>query len=69
VPIKGNLDKIEFDGKNVTVVDYKTGRVRNAKDELQHPTNDDNPMAATTGARPYFTRSWLITTVPTIGKW
>jgi len=25
VPIKGKLDKIEFDGKNCTVVDYKTG--------------------------------------------
>ena len=40
VPIKGNLDKIEFDGKRVTVVDYKTGRVRNAKDKLLPPTND-----------------------------
>ena len=26
VPIKGNLDKIEFEGKNVTIVDYKTGK-------------------------------------------
>ena len=26
VPIKGNLDKIEFHGKQVTVVDYKTGK-------------------------------------------
>jgi DNA helicase-2/ATP-dependent DNA helicase PcrA len=43
VPIKGNLDKIEFDGKNVTVVDYKTGRVRNAKDKLQRPTDDEQP--------------------------
>ncbi len=25
VPIKGKLDKLEFDGKSVTVVDYKTG--------------------------------------------
>jgi ATP-dependent DNA helicase UvrD/PcrA len=40
VPIKGNLDKMEFDGKNVTVVDYKTGRVRNAKDKLLRPTFD-----------------------------
>ncbi|MDB5285064.1 MAG: helicase UvrD [Mucilaginibacter sp.] len=40
VPIKGNLDKIEFDGKQVTVVDYKTGRVRNAKDKLMRPTNE-----------------------------
>ncbi|RFZ81338.1 ATP-dependent helicase [Mucilaginibacter terrenus] len=41
VPIKGNLDKMEFDGKDVTVVDYKTGRVRNAKDKLLRPTNDN----------------------------
>lgn len=40
VPIKGNLDKIEFEGKNVTVVDYKTGKYKNAKDKLLHPTND-----------------------------
>ena len=38
VPIKGNLDKMEFDGKNVTVVDYKTGKVKNAKDKLLPPT-------------------------------
>jgi len=25
VPLKGKLDKLEFDGKNVNVVDYKTG--------------------------------------------
>ncbi len=41
VPIKGNLDKIEFDGKQVTVVDYKTGRVRNAKPKLERPTNEE----------------------------
>ncbi|MBK0379586.1 ATP-dependent DNA helicase [Mucilaginibacter segetis] len=40
VPIKGNLDKIEFNGKQVTVVDYKTGRVRNAKTKLLRPTEE-----------------------------
>jgi DNA helicase-2/ATP-dependent DNA helicase PcrA len=40
VPIKGNLDKMEFDGKNVTVVDYKTGKLKNAKDKLLRPTFD-----------------------------
>ena len=25
VPLKGKLDKLEFDGKSVNVVDYKTG--------------------------------------------
>ncbi|WP_184546847.1 ATP-dependent helicase [Mucilaginibacter sp. FT3.2] len=40
VPIKGNLDKMEFDGKQVTVVDYKTGKLKNAKDKLLRPTFD-----------------------------
>jgi DNA helicase-2/ATP-dependent DNA helicase PcrA len=42
VPIKGNLDKIEFNGKQVTVVDYKTGKLKNAKDKLKRP-DSDNP--------------------------
>lgn len=41
VPIKGNLDKMEFDGKHVTVVDYKTGKLKNAKDKLLRPTMDN----------------------------
>lgn len=40
VPVKGSLDKVEFAGKQVTVVDYKTGKVKYAKDKLQRPTND-----------------------------
>lgn len=40
VPIKGNLDKIEFTGKQVTVVDYKTGKLKYAKDKLLRPTDD-----------------------------
>ncbi|MDB4924344.1 ATP-dependent DNA helicase [Mucilaginibacter sp.] len=40
VPIKGNLDKIEFEGKQATIVDYKTGKLKNAKDKLVGPTND-----------------------------
>ncbi|HTI59565.1 ATP-dependent DNA helicase [Mucilaginibacter sp.] len=39
VPVKGNLDKVEFTGKQVTVVDYKTGKYRNAKDKLSGPSN------------------------------
>jgi DNA helicase-2/ATP-dependent DNA helicase PcrA len=42
VPIKGNLDKIEFEGKNVTVVDYKTGKWLRAKDKLKPGTGDDD---------------------------
>lgn len=42
VPIKGNLDKIEFSGRQVTVVDYKTGKLKNAKDKLMRP-DANNP--------------------------
>jgi len=41
VPINGKLDKLEFDGKKVNVVDYKTGRYDNAKKKLV-PPNDSN---------------------------
>jgi DNA helicase-2/ATP-dependent DNA helicase PcrA len=41
VPIKGNLDKIEFEGKLATIVDYKTGKLKNAKAKLLGPTNDE----------------------------
>jgi DNA helicase-2/ATP-dependent DNA helicase PcrA len=37
VPLKGKLDKLEFDGKLVNVVDYKTGDIEKAKDKLQPP--------------------------------
>jgi len=37
IPIRGAMDKLEFDGKNVNVVDYKTGDVEKAKDKLKGP--------------------------------
>jgi len=40
VPIKGNLDKVEFNGKLVNVVDYKTGKYARAREKLLRPTND-----------------------------
>jgi DNA helicase-2/ATP-dependent DNA helicase PcrA len=40
VPVKGNLDKVEFNGKMVTVVDYKTGNFKYAKEKLLKPTNE-----------------------------
>lgn len=43
VPLKGKLDKLEFDGNIVTVVDYKTGKVETAKDKLS-PPNDKQPL-------------------------
>lgn len=41
VPVKGKLDKLEFDGKQVTVVDYKTGNPDKAKDKLKPPSAKD----------------------------
>lgn len=43
VPLKGKLDKLEFDGKNVNVVDYKTGDPEKAKEKLM-PPNEKNPL-------------------------
>jgi len=42
IPINGKLDKLEFDGKQVNVVDYKTGKYANAKKKLVTP-NDKEP--------------------------
>ncbi len=41
VPLKGKLDKLEFDGKRVNVVDYKTGDPEKAKKKLQPPSEKD----------------------------
>ena len=43
VPLKGKLDKIEFEGKQVNVVDYKTGDIDKAKDKLKPPSTK-NPV-------------------------
>ena len=41
VPIKGKLDKLEFDGKSVNVVDYKTGDPDKAISKLKGPSEKD----------------------------
>lgn len=41
VPLKGKLDKLEFNGKEVNVVDYKTGDIDKAKDKLKPPHEED----------------------------
>ena len=41
VPIKGKLDKLEFDGKSVNVVDYKTGDPDKAISKLKGPSEQD----------------------------
>ncbi|CAN5504123.1 ATP-dependent DNA helicase [soil metagenome] len=42
VPLKGKLDKLEFDGKSVNVVDYKTGDPDKARPKLLAP-NEKEP--------------------------
>ncbi|MES1214403.1 MAG: ATP-dependent DNA helicase [Bacteroidota bacterium] len=41
VPLKGKLDKLEFDGKSVNVVDYKTGDPDKAVPKLKGPSEKD----------------------------
>jgi DNA helicase-2/ATP-dependent DNA helicase PcrA len=43
VPLKGKLDKLEFNNREVNVVDYKTGDPDKAKDKLM-PPHDKNPV-------------------------
>jgi DNA helicase-2/ATP-dependent DNA helicase PcrA len=42
VPLKGKLDKLEFDGKQTNVVDYKSGDFDKAKAKLL-PPNEKEP--------------------------
>ena len=39
VPIKGKIDKLEFDGKSVNVVDYKTGDPDKAIPKIKGPSD------------------------------
>ncbi|MBX9850334.1 MAG: ATP-dependent helicase [Cytophagaceae bacterium] len=41
IPITGALDKMEFDGNKVNVVDYKTGSPENGKKKLNKPDEKD----------------------------
>ncbi len=41
VPIKGKLDKLEFNGKEVNVVDYKSGNIENAIPKMKPPSDKD----------------------------
>ena len=42
VPLKGKLDKLEFNGKEINVVDYKSGDIDKAMSKLKGP-NDKEP--------------------------
>jgi hypothetical protein len=42
VPLKGKIDKLEFDGNKVNLVDYKTGSYERATKKL-YPPDENNP--------------------------
>lgn len=54
VPLNGKLDKIEFDGTNVNVVDYKTGQFERAKNKFGPPDEDKKTKAIEEGKEPKF---------------
>jgi DNA helicase-2/ATP-dependent DNA helicase PcrA len=54
VPISGKIDKIEFYGNNVIVVDYKTGQFKNAKDKFKIPNPERVSNAIEEGKQPKF---------------
>lgn len=41
VPLNGKLDKLEFDGNIVNVVDYKTGNIDNAREKFKTPNAEN----------------------------
>ena len=41
VPLKGKLDKLEFNGKEINVVDYKTGDIDKAMTKMKPPQEND----------------------------
>ncbi len=41
VPLKGKLDKLEFNGKEINVVDYKSGNIDNALPKMKPPHEKD----------------------------
>jgi DNA helicase-2/ATP-dependent DNA helicase PcrA len=54
VPINGKLDKLEFDGNFVKVVDYKTGNYKNAVKKFKRPDVQKVQDAITKGKEPNF---------------
>lgn len=42
IPLKGKIDRMDFDGNKVTIVDYKTGKPEKALKEKMNGPNDKN---------------------------
>lgn len=54
VPINGKLDKLEFDGNYVNVVDYKTGQFKNAEKKFDRPDKEKVQKALGENKEPKF---------------
>ncbi|MES2779695.1 MAG: ATP-dependent DNA helicase [Bacteroidota bacterium] len=54
VPMNGKLDKLEFDGNVVNVVDYKTGQPDNAKKKFDRPDGEKMLLAKVAGKEVLF---------------
>jgi len=54
VPLNGKIDKLEFDGNAVNVVDYKTGNYKYAEKKLNRPDPDKIQKAIAENKEPKF---------------
>jgi DNA helicase-2/ATP-dependent DNA helicase PcrA len=54
IPLNGKLDKMEFDGNFVNVVDYKTGSYKNAKTKFNRPNPEAVAKDMEAGKAPKF---------------
>jgi DNA helicase-2/ATP-dependent DNA helicase PcrA len=54
IPLNGKLDKLEFEGNHVNVVDYKTGSFKNAKNKFKRPNEEAVNKAKEVGKEPSF---------------
>lgn len=54
IPLNGKLDKLEFTGNLVDVIDYKTGSYKNAKDKFKRPNPEAVAKAIEKGKEPSF---------------
>ena len=43
IPIKGRLDRVEIYGREVDVIDFKTGKVDRGRQKARPPKNDEDP--------------------------
>lgn len=43
IPLKGKIDRMDYDGQRVTIIDYKTGKPENALRDKMHGPTEKNP--------------------------